>query len=162
MPHPLWTGRGPTGLEGQQSPGEALWGLRGDSHPSPVPLSWALGPERRWTEGPEAFWDPRRDTSPIGPPRKARPWPGGCPQNEGPGHLGAPHLSSGPSRVQSRPQAGSEQGCVCWGRLLLPSDFPTAGAASTLPQASPALLTRVPLTPSCPAASIGPECPECR
>lgn len=33
---------------------------------------------------------------------------------------------------------GPRAGCVCWGRLLLPSDFPTAGAASTLSLASPA------------------------
>ena len=69
-----------------------------------------------------------------------------------------PHLSSGPSLVQSRPQAGRERGASVGAGCSCPLDFPTAsGAASTLVTGQPSLLAPAPLTPSCRAASISTE-----
>lgn len=65
-----------------------------------------------------------------------------------------PHLSSAPSLMQS----GQRAGCVCWGRLLLPSGFPHRLGSQRPVPGQPSPEDPAPLTPSCRAASNGSAC----
>lgn len=109
---------------------------------SPRPLGKRRRPSGVW----HSCTPPQHPYSTISPhwlpkalayPELSPPW--GLPLPQWVRGHGEPHLSSGPSCMQSRPQAGRSF-VSAGGWLFLPLDFPTSRTASALSPANPALL----------------------